>query len=210
VKVQDVITYDQKIVKKIYDKDVASYFYDQDYGLLLRILRTGPKTIKEIEEAYRAEGNEKSDKTLYRYIKTLSEAGLAVEAGKRIYTDEENRNKSVSIYIRTAKVFFDATREKEKDYPEKMQKVFKAYKILLDLLQDNKQFTQECIEGILKKVLEEGEEQAVELIDKADDEIFELLEAYDFTGINQMILNLAWLIMIYKSDFKKKLMNCDE
>ena len=100
MEVQDVITYNQKIVSYIKDKDIAQYFYDKDYGLLLQFLRSGPKTIKEIENAYSSAENEKSDKTIYRYIKDLTEHGLVVEAGKRIYTDEQNKNKTSTIFMR--------------------------------------------------------------------------------------------------------------
>ena len=209
MQVQDVITYNQKIVFRIRDKEVAKYFYDKDYELLLRILRTGPKTIKEIEEAYRAEGNEKSDKTLYRYIRTLEEVGLAVEAGKRIYTDEEHRNKSVSIFMRTAKVFFDESKVDEHDKSKKASAdEYKAYKSLLDLLDEEKTFTVECLQEILHKVKKEGEDLAIELIQKADDDVFNLLLKHDFTDINTFILNLAWLIMVYKKNLKERMEEC--
>lgn len=206
MRVQDVITYNQRITKKIVDKEVAKYFYDKDYGLLLMFLRTGPKTIKEIEEAYAAEGNEKSDKTLYRYIRTLEEVGLAVEAGKRIFTDEENRNKSVSIFMRTAKVFYDETMDKATTKASK-KKVYQAYKILLDQVDEEKSFTKECIEDIMTK-LSKAEERAIEFIQNSDEKVFELLEGQDFTEINQFIQNIAWLIMIYKSDIKERLKSC--
>ncbi|NHK30067.1 MAG: hypothetical protein FK730_01860 [Asgard group archaeon] len=212
MKVQDVITYNQKITANITDKEMAKFFYDQDYGLLLKFLRTGPKTIKEIEEIYRLEDNEKSDKTIYRYIKDLSEAGLVVEAGQRIFTDEEHRNKSVKIYMRTAKVFHDNSGamkgESEVEKTKEKKLYYKAYKILLDLLEEDKDFTENCIEGIIDKIYLEGQDLATKLIEKSGDEVFELLAEYDFTELNEFILNLAWLIMIYKKDFKNKLTTC--
>ncbi len=206
MRVQDVITYNQRVTKRIKDKEVSKYFYDKDYGLLLTFLRTGPKTIKEIEEAYAAEGNEKSDKTLYRYIRTLEEVGLAVEAGKRIFTDEDNRNKSVSIFMRTANVFFDDTEDKVKTKASK-RKIYQAYKLLLDQVDENKSFTKECIENIMGK-LTQGEELAIEFIQNSDEKVFDLLQGQDFTEINQFIQNIAWLIMIYKNDIKEILKSC--
>lgn len=206
MRVQDVITYNQVVTKRIKDKEISKYFYDKDYGLLLTFLRTGPKTIKEIEDAYAAEGNEKSDKTLYRYIRTLEEVGLAVEAGKRIFTDEENRNKSVSIFMRTAKVFFDDTMDKSTTKTSK-KKIYQAYKLLLGQVDEDQLFTKECIENIMTK-LSKGEELAIEFIQNSDEKVFELLKGQDFTEINQFIQNIAWLIMIYKNDIKEILKSC--
>jgi len=210
VEVRDVITYNQRIVMKITDKEIALYFHDKDYGILLKFLRSGPKTIKEIESAYLEEGNEKSDKTIYRYIKTLDELGLIVEAGKRIYTDENNKNKTVTLYMRTAKVFLDRAIEmtSEKLQDEKMSRIFKAYKILLDNLEEDKNFTIDCLKDIYDLVYNEGQDYASQIIEKAGDEVFELLEDLDFSGVNDFLLSLSWLIMIYKKDFNKKLDDC--
>ena len=210
MQVQDVVTYQQKITHNITDKEVAQYFYDKDYGILLTFLRTGPKTIKEIEEEYTEKGNEKSDKTIYRYIKTLEEAGLVVEGGKRIYTDEQHKNKSLSIYVRTAKVFIDQTEEMQaKDEKKKKAKdTYQTYKILLDYLDEDKTFTVECVEEILNRIYQEGQDRVSELIEKADDKLFELLKDHTFSDINDIMLNLAWIIMIYKEDFKKILTDC--
>lgn len=210
MQVQDVITYKQKIIQNITDKEVAHYFYDNDYGILLQFLRTGPKTIKDIEDEYKRQGNVKSDKTIYRYIKTLQENELVVEAGKRIFTDEEHRNKSLSIYMRTAKVFIDDTKDMGADEKKKkeVRKIAEAYKLLMDALEEEHDFTVDSIEEIIRKVSIEGQELAVDLMDKADEEIFELLKDYSFAGVNDFLLNLQWFIMLHKSDLKSKLTKC--
>ncbi|NHJ88036.1 MAG: hypothetical protein FK734_21405 [Asgard group archaeon] len=210
MQVQDVITYNQKVTKSITDKEIAKYFYDNDYGILLRFLRTGPKTIKEIEEYYKLEENEKSDKTIYRYIGTLTEAGLVIEAGKRIYTDDEFKNKSLTIYMRTAKVFNDLTKEMRGDRTKekKFKTDYEAFKILIDISDENKTFNEEGIAKIIKKVYIEGIDLASSLMEKVDEKIFSLLEGYDFGDVNDFILNTAWLLMIHKYDFKKILDEC--
>ncbi|HUT80746.1 MAG TPA: helix-turn-helix domain-containing protein [Candidatus Bathyarchaeia archaeon] len=210
MQVQDVITYNQKVAKNITDKEVAQCFYDNDYSILLKFLRTGPKTIKEIEEYYKLEGNEKSDKTIYRYISTLSDAGLVVEAGKRIYTDDEFKNKSLTIYMRTAKVFNDLTKEMRSDMTKdkKFKRGYEAFRILLDLSDENKSFNEDCIAKIIEKVYIDGIDLASSLMEKVDEKIFDLLEGYDFGDVNDFILNTAWLLMIHKNDFKKILDEC--
>jgi len=136
----------------------------------------------------------------------LGEVGLAAEAGKRIFTDEENRNKSVSIFMRTAKVFFDDTQDKAQT-KAMQRKLYQAYKLLLDQVDENKSFTNECIENIMDKVTN-GEKLAIEFIQNSDEKVFELLEGKDFTEINQFISNIAWLLTIYNEDLKELLKSC--
>lgn len=210
VEVQDVVTYNQKIVTYIKDTEIAEYFYDKDYGILLQFLRSGPKTLKEIEIAYRAADNEKSDKTIYRYLKDLTEKGLVVEAGKRIFTDEQNKNKTVTIFMRTAKMFYDHTKtwkihEKTKADDEKKNKMYAALKILLDGLYEDREFSVEKIADIYNKVYSEGDELALETIEKAGDKVFNLLEHLDYYDLNEFILNLNWFLLVFDEKFRKEL-----
>jgi len=210
MEVQDVITYNQKIVSYIKDKEIAQYFYDKDYGLLLQVLRSGPKTIKEIEIAYRTADNEKSDKTIYRYIKDLTDNGLLVEAGKRIFTDEQNKNKTSTIFMRTAKVFYDHTKtwkihDQSKDKDEKMNNVFSALKILLESLYEGKEFSIDYITKIYNKIYNKGDELALEAIEKTGDKLFKLLEHLDYFDLNEFILNLNWFLLVFDEKFRKEL-----
>ncbi|MHA1188388.1 MAG: hypothetical protein ACTSXA_15110 [Candidatus Heimdallarchaeota archaeon] len=210
MEVQDVITYNQKIVSYIKDTVVAQYFYDKDYGILLQFLRSGPKTLKEIEAAYQAADNEKSDKTIYRYIKDLTENSLVVEAGKRIFTDEQNKNKTVTIFMRTAKVFYDHTKtwkthEETKDKDEKMNKIYNALKILLESKYEDKEFSVEYLSKIYNTIYNEGDELALETIEKTSDEVFNLLEHLDYSDLSEFLLNLNWFLLVFDEKFKKDL-----
>ena len=210
VEVQDVITYNQKIVSYIKDVEIAKYFYDKDFGLLLQFLRSGPKTLKEIEGAYKIADNEKSDKTIYRYIKDLTESGLVVEAGKRIFTDEQNKNKTVTIFMRTAKVFYDHTKtwkthEQTKDKDEKMNKLYTALKILLESKYEGKEFSIDYISKIYNTIYNEGDELALETIDKAGDDVFNLLEHLDYGDLSEFLLNLNWILLVFNEKFRKDL-----
>ncbi|MHA1441701.1 MAG: hypothetical protein ACTSPK_07570 [Candidatus Heimdallarchaeota archaeon] len=210
MEVQDVITYNQKIVSYIKDTVVAQYFYDKDYGILLQFLRSGPKTLKEIEAAYQAADNEKSDKTIYRYIKDLTENSLVVEAGKRIFTDEQNKNKTVTIFMRTAKVFYDHTKtwkthEETKDKDEKMNKIYNALKILLESKYEGKEFSVEYLSKIYNTIYNEGDELALETIEKTSDEVFNLLEHLDYSDLSEFLLNINWFLLVFDEKFRKDL-----
>ncbi len=50
----------------------------------------------------------KSDKTIYGYLNKLKKANLVMETGKRIITYSESQIKTLTLYSRTAKVFYIA------------------------------------------------------------------------------------------------------
>ena len=87
------------------------------------------------------------------------------------------------------------------------RKLVQSYKLLLDQVDENQSFTNECIENIMDKVTK-GEKLAIEFIQNSDEKVFELLDGKDFTEINQFISNIAWLLTIYKEDLKELLKSC--
>ncbi len=83
--IQDVITYAQQGVKVLEDEEVIKKLFDKNMEPIIIVLREGPLTIKELVEKYNeiAEEN-KSEMTIYRYVKDLDQDGIVTEVGKRI------------------------------------------------------------------------------------------------------------------------------
>ncbi|MHA1667560.1 MAG: hypothetical protein ACTSX6_12015 [Candidatus Heimdallarchaeaceae archaeon] len=119
---QDIINYEQETVKVIKDPELMKFFYN-GHAPVLFALREGPLTVKEIEQAYNSyikievekdsslsrEEKEKkivekqrSEKSIYRYLTELHEAGLVVKAGQRVVT---GKTATETLYWRTARIF---------------------------------------------------------------------------------------------------------
>ncbi|MEA2071488.1 MAG: hypothetical protein U9O98_09385 [Asgard group archaeon] len=201
---QDVITYKQDIFKIISDEEIAQYFQDENYMDLLVFLRKGPMTIDEIEDAYRLAGNEKSIKTIYRYLRTLEEAGLVVQAGKRIVT-YENRNKSYTIYTRTAKVFLDNVSE---ILDKQMNRKIKFINILLKDLYDGQVVSEECLRDFLIKIQTKMRNNIKKLFENHSEEASKQIEDLDYHEINDLLNLVGWLVISHKTDIKDEIAKC--
>jgi Fe2+ or Zn2+ uptake regulation protein len=94
--------YTPKAMKHIPSVRNDTIFSDSNYLFLRQILnQKGPLTISNIQEEFLEDKNEKSIKTIYRYLGKLTYKGMVTKCGKRVY---EN-NKSETLYGTTAKFF---------------------------------------------------------------------------------------------------------
>ena len=106
---QDFIKIHPKPVKHVYVPRDDTTFRDPNLLFLRNILnKSGPLTMKEIIEEFKKdkEVEEKSDKTIYRYLKKLKELDMVVQVGKRIYVDDL---KTETLFGVTAKFFLIGT-----------------------------------------------------------------------------------------------------
>ena len=103
----DAITYSQPLMKEISDDNAKKAFLDPNLSQILLILRDSnePMTVDELEEKFKAIEQKKSSKTIYRYLKTLEDAELVVQAGKRVYSADMKKLRTKTLYMRAAKLF---------------------------------------------------------------------------------------------------------
>jgi predicted DNA-binding transcriptional regulator YafY len=95
-------------MKEISDDNAKKAFLDPNLSQILLILRDSnkPMTVDELEESFKAIDQEKSSKTIYRYLKKLEDAELVVQAGKRVFSRDMKKIRTKTLYMRAAKLFF--------------------------------------------------------------------------------------------------------
>ena len=130
---KDYKDYERKPVKVFEDEKLLTIFQNELYGPILEILREGPMTLEEIKKEYPKYSKKTEsppDKTLYRHLKTLKDAGMVVVAGRRVY---EKQTLTQKLFCRTADLFYYrpkeiSSEEKERTvrYAELLSKVFQA------------------------------------------------------------------------------------
>jgi len=102
-KYQDIIDYKPVILKVLSDEKTLKTLENPNYGMMLPILRKGPMTVQEVTKVFNKMADKKrSDKSIYRYLKTLEELGVVATAGQRVIM---GKTASEKLYMRTARVF---------------------------------------------------------------------------------------------------------
>ncbi len=102
---EDVIHFVPAPMMNIQDWETYEIHRHRDYFPILNILLQGPMTVRDLTAAYNRWCEEhgspkpKSDKTIYRYLKTLGEYGLVVPAGRRVVF---GKTATETLYARAA------------------------------------------------------------------------------------------------------------
>lgn len=209
---KDAITYSQPLLKEITDDEIIQLFKDKNISPVIEFLRThkGPMTVTELEEAFKIIGEEKSDKTIYRYLKRLEEAGLVIQAGKRVFPSEK-KVKTQTLYMRSAKVFYIVKPEEEEEACPEEKKMIEAIGILFGKHMNAKLNSVDCLEKFLIKFKTQLSSSPRAIIQNAEEEITDLLEDLDFECSKSLIETISLLsLLIDKTDWQKELVNCFE
>ncbi len=102
---EDVINFVPAPMMNIQDWETYDIHRHRDYFPILNILLQGPMTVRDLTAAYNKWCKEhgspkpKSDKTIYRYLRTLGEYGLVVPAGRRVVF---GKTATETLYARAA------------------------------------------------------------------------------------------------------------
>ncbi|TET30731.1 MAG: hypothetical protein E3J70_03855 [Candidatus Heimdallarchaeota archaeon] len=206
---QDVITYTQKIVKVIDDEKTAKVIQDENLFPVLKYLQKGPMTIMDLVSIFKKSGEEKSDKTIYRYLHTLIKVKLVAKAGKRIISITEDELKSETLYMRTAKAFiFPEALKHDKDMEKGFCPVFDATRLLLKPVLDGKTLDSDCFQKFLFKIDQERDDLLVELFKNIEDSSIQEINELNWRELDYCLNYSSWAAIAAKLNLKKELAKC--
>ncbi len=169
---QDIIEEEQKSVIYIDNEDTLKYLHNPLYLPILKILRLGYKTFKEIKEEYVTHSSTvPPDKTLYRHLNSLKEVGLIFEFGKRVYKGQSMTEK---LFSRTAKFFHSAKKMDDDEYDSKIKKQSKILSKFFSLAYNVPDVKAGCLEVLLKKLHSVDLEGISAIFQKFPDEIADI------------------------------------
>jgi hypothetical protein len=194
---QDVIINKEKLVKTIYDLDSVKCLQDdKNCELLLNFLLDSPLTFEDIKEAFKIVNAQKSDKTIYGYLNRLKKANLVMEAGKRIITYSESHIKTLTLYSRTAKVFYIALDLSGDAKEDKSDEYFKVIGRITCQLLNFKKFDEACFRKIYSEITKKKRIDIEKINSINNPEILDLVATFDVRATKYILDTVCWFAYV--------------
>ncbi|MBK5113532.1 MAG: hypothetical protein KGD59_11215 [Candidatus Heimdallarchaeota archaeon] len=202
---QNVVTFKQKPVIIIRDKEILDLFKDENLVYVLKFLKKAPMTIGDLVDTFQKIGEEKSDKSVYRYLHKLIKAKLVAKAGKRITSKTSASLTSETIYTRSAIAFITVIPVEDRETKdEEINPVWDATRLLLSE-HFGKNAAEKAFTKFANKLDEEKDQLVIDLFENASEETLEKVAQLDYAGVNFLLQFVAWLAIIPQRDIAKDL-----
>ncbi len=194
---QRIISYQPKFIEFIDDPKKYLVFNDDILYPILKILIKEPLTVREIHRKYNElTGSNKSNKTIYRYIKKLVNIGLIKPSGKLII---KGKTASETLFGRNARIFFIENKEEFYDIA-RFQLILETIIIFLKPIFPNINLKQECLKKIIKKIDAEKISILKNLTNNPSKKVIELLQYLELDEINFVFEYVKLFYIIYEGD----------
>lgn len=204
---QDIIEEEQVSVLNVDYEEKVKKLYNPLYMPIIKILREGYRTFKEIKEEYtKYASTVPPDKTLYRHLNTLKEAGLVFEIGKRVY---KGKSMTEKLFARTAKFFYTTGKAEGEDFTERIRKQSKLLSKLFVLTKGTKEEHAECIETFLKNQYSRNLGILDELFSKYPEEVAEIAGNLPHDDLQAVVDEYVQFSLILKfPEIREELKKC--
>jgi len=207
--IKDIIEFKPALMKVIQDEETAKMVMDDLYYPILIVLRKGPMTVKEIETQYNEIAkNKKSDKTIYRYLKTLQEYDLIRAAGQRVVL---GKTATETLFSRSAYAIYLRTEQSEFWTKEEGQNLALVLGEALSPLLPDKKLNYDKFQLFLQGLILDRIDQLKGLLEVADETLLEGISSYDWRRFT-VFYDLASLfaVLLTDSGLVEKLRACFE
>jgi predicted transcriptional regulator len=207
---QDVVTYKQETAIYLSEKQAEILNADENLYYIVKFLRVGPRTVKELEKDFTHKGIKKSDKSIYRYLKSLIEIGLVAKAGKRITSKGASELHSETIYIRTAKIFLTANLKKKlNSLEDKDIGLFHdtVYSLLAGKYKDEIK-SDKGVDKLIDTLESKKQELVKDIFGSANEETMEKISNLDWGLVEYLIEYIGWLALSLEYDIVKEIEDC--
>ena len=188
----------EKSKKEIPEKDRFKQFFTKDkIDKLLsaeKLSDIDKKHIKKRTYSYKLENVQKSDKTIYRYIKELTDAGLIVESGKRVIFGQ---TASESLYSRSAKMFLLRQHSDDTWKCDECKKTLSKVGKLLGLSMKIDPPEEESLSKLMSAIDNFHEEEQIRLFEQYEDKVKDVVKDCSFKESNRIleIFKILYLMM---------------
>ncbi|MFV2015972.1 MAG: winged helix-turn-helix domain-containing protein [Candidatus Heimdallarchaeota archaeon] len=194
--VRRIIYFQPIFMKFIKDPKVTELIKDKHHYPILKILKQQTMTVKELEDAYEEDtGKKKSNKTIYRYLKSLENAGLVRPAGHLVTT---GKTANETIFSRTAMAFYSIDEHDDFWSTESARKIAVNVCILLKPLFGNNKCDSDKMLEVLKQHTSSMTEQLQTLVAEVEEEITESIRDCNLDEINYVLKLSSYFASVKK------------
>ncbi|MBD3190708.1 MAG: hypothetical protein GF308_08685 [Candidatus Heimdallarchaeota archaeon] len=204
---QDAIVYKEQLIKRIEDPEALNLLEEDNYSDLMDYLLAGPMTFNDIKRAFEEDDNPKSNKTIYGYLHDLRKGGLVMEAGRRVITKENQRMKTLTLYARTARVYYGAIDMEERESLTKL--LFQIFSHLFGTAINMDTKSNDCLKKLYDEFTEQKRHDTGIMNDQANEELWDLLGELSVREAKYVIdIACIFSFIFKKEEFREKLIDC--
>ena len=187
--------------KQIFTKAKINKLLSQE-----KLSDTEIKMIKKRTYGHKMENAQKSDKTIYRYIKELTDAGLVVESGKRVIFGQ---TATESLYSRSAKMFLLRQHSDDTWKCDECKRTLSKVGKLIGLSMKTNPPDGDSLSKLMSSIDMFHEDEQIRLFEQYEEEVKEIIKDCSFSESNKLleIFKIIYL-MINVKEFEDEINAC--
>ena len=150
----------------------------------------------------------KSEKTIYRYVKDLTEAGLIVPGGQRVVI---GKTATETLYMRKARIFIIRQHSDDTWKCDECKNTLTKVSKMLALSMNIKEPEVECLASLMSAIDMYHEDEQIRLFEQHDPEIKAIIKDCSFKETNHLLSTFKTIYLLLKAEeFKDEMKKCFE
>jgi len=223
---QDFINYEEEAIFLIDDEESWELLEDPRYNPIIVVLRKGPMTVKDLEQAYNQyvaneidkmpletkekkelkEKTKRKGKTLYKYLDQLERKGLVKQVGKRVKMEQ---TASETLYGRIAKLYLLSDKHKVKLNTDEIKKTIPILGKIVSLEMKKSKISLDCITDFIDKIYSLLQKERERVFMEFSKEITDVATNVYYDELQLVLQGLDFYILIkHAPELQKELEKC--
>jgi len=164
------------------------------------------KLIRDVLLLYKLDHHKKSDKTIYRYINELTQAGLLIKAGQRVIT---GKTATETLYARKAKIYLLRQQSHDTWQCDECKSTLEKVGALIGLSQKIDQPSVDSLAKLMTKIDMFHEDEQIRLFEQNEKKVLEIIKDCTFKETSHILETFKLIFLLMNSqEFKEELEDC--
>lgn len=164
------------------------------------------KLIRDVLLLYKIDNHKKSDKTIYRYINELTQAGLLIKAGQRVIT---GKTATETLYARNAKIYLLRQQAHDTWKCDECKATLEKVGALIGLSQKIDQPSVDSLAKLMAKIDMFHEDEQIRLFEQNEKKVLEIIKDCTFKETSHILETFKIIyLMMNSQEFKEELEDC--